>query len=308
MSALAPWDVPVESVEGLAGGWNSTTWLVRTAGAHEPAWYVAKLADGEDADAFRGGLRVAGLAASHSLRTGAPVATQDGRWAVELPEGTLALLRYVPGRSPSASSRSDMRRAGRTLARAHLALLDGGPAVSAQHAWPWRWADDCLRTLPMAPGLRGAAARALREARDITARTPLRRGVVHGDPGLDAFRLDDGAPEHDGLIDWAAAMEAPLLYDLAAVAVVTRGTPRSAAPFMTGYRELVPQIRGELRHLDAFVRLRWMCHAFYFAARHERGITRGATAEENVRGLAEAYAGLTDRGGGPAPGSAPTRG
>ncbi|MGW3572542.1 hypothetical protein ACWDSL_53405 [Streptomyces sp. NPDC000941] len=165
------------------------------------------MADAEDAAAFRSGLRVAGFAASHGFLSGAPVPLPDGRLTVELPEGVLALLQFVPGRSPSVSSEADMRRAGVTLARAHLAL-GNVVKVSEQHAWPWALADECLQGLSFQPEIRDAAAGALQDIRDVTERFSLRVGVVHGDPGLDAFRLRDEAPNHDGLIDWAAAMQA----------------------------------------------------------------------------------------------------
>lgn len=147
----------------------------------------------------------------------------------------------------------------------------------------------------MASRVHDAAARALDEARDVTTRISPRMGVVHGDPGLDAFRLRDESPQEDGLIDWAAAMEAPLLYDLASFAVMTRETPEALPPCLEGYRHVAPEVSGELRHLGVFVRLRWMCHAIYFASRLERGITRGAASEaENRERLSEAYAGLTE--------------
>ncbi|MES4901879.1 MULTISPECIES: phosphotransferase [unclassified Streptomyces] len=285
----------MQSVQKLAGGWNSTTWLVRVSSGDESAQYVAKLADSKDGDAFCSGLRVASAAASRGFPSGAPVLTADGRLAVDLPEGVLALLQYVPGRSPSAVSDDDMRRVGGALARAQLAVGADIVGVSEQHTWPWAWADVCLQELPMASRVRDAAARALDTARDVTARISPRMGVVHGDPGLDAFRLRDESPQDDGLIDWAAAMEAPLLYDLASFAVMTRETPEALPPCLEGYRHVAPEVGGELRHLGVFVRLRWMCHAIYFASRIERGIIRGATSEaENRERLAEAYAGLTE--------------
>ncbi|MFD8381739.1 phosphotransferase enzyme family protein [Streptomyces sp. NPDC059679] len=284
----------MQSVQKLVGGWNSTTWLVGVSSGDESAQYVAKLADSEDGDAFRSGLRVASAAASRGFPSGAPIPTADGCLAIDLPEGVLALLQYVPGRSASAVSDDDMRRVGGTLARAQLAVGAESAGVSEQHTWPWAWVDVCLQELPMASEIRDAAARALDEARDVTARISPRVGVVHGDPGLEAFRLRDESPHEDGLIDWAAAMEAPLLYDLASFAVMTRETPEALPPCLEGYRHVAPEISGELRHLDVFVRLRWMCHAIYFASRLERGITRGAASEaENRERLAEAYVGLT---------------
>jgi Ser/Thr protein kinase RdoA (MazF antagonist) len=284
-------------MEDLAGGWNSTTWLVhlaRTGG--NSGRYVAKLADSGDADAFLGGLRVAHAASSHGFPSGPPVLTRDGSAAVDLPEGVLALLEYLPGRPPDTASPADVRRMGETLARAHQALLDEDAGLSEQFAWPWPWADDCLREIPMPAKVRDAAARALDEARSIPPRTRLRIGVVHGDPGLDGFRLREEPDRRDGLVDWSAAMQAPLLYDLGCLAVITRHDPRLLTWALDGYQRVAPEVAGELGHLGAFVKLRWMCNAIYFAARLDSGIIRGAaSAAENEKGLAEACGGLTAR-------------
>lgn len=84
------------------------------------------------------------------------------------------------------------------------------------------------------------------------------------------------------------------LYDLAGFAVLTRDTLTALSPFLDGYQHIAPEAHEELGHLDTFVRLRWMCHAIYFASRLGRGITRGAASEAETRErLAEAYAGLT---------------
>ncbi|WP_212908666.1 phosphotransferase enzyme family protein [Streptomyces sp. TS71-3] len=283
------------SIEDLPGGWNSTTWLVHLAGpVHNPGRYVAKLADSGDADAFRGGLRAAVAASSRGFPSGPPVSARDGSLAVDLPEGVLALLEYVPGRPPDTASPADARRVGETLARAHRALGDEDAGLCEQFAWPWTWADACLRDIPMTAKIRDAAARALDDARGISMRRQLRIGVVHGDPGLGGFRLEDGRIPLDGLIDWSAAMQAPRLYDLGSLAVITRHHPRVLDWALDGYKRVSPEACEELAHLDAFVKLRWMCNAIYFAARLDRGIVRGArSAADNEEGLAEAYAGLT---------------
>jgi Ser/Thr protein kinase RdoA (MazF antagonist) len=293
-AVLALWGRAAWSAERLPGGWNSTTWLVRASSPDgRPEQYVAKLADTGDGDAFRGGLRVAREAARRGFLSGAPVPARDGRLSVDLPEGVLALLEYVPGRPADPGSRADMRRAGAVLARSHRAAGPAAEALAPQHRWPWAWAEESVSRLPAGGGLRTAARRALDDARQVTARRALRLGAVHGDPGPDAFRLHGTPPHEDGLIDWGAAMEAPLLYDLACVAVLTRGTPGAPAACTAGYRQAVPEADAELRHLDALVRLRWLCHAVYFAARLERGTVRGPGGEEaNRAGLAEAAAHL----------------
>ncbi|MEO3804580.1 phosphotransferase [Nonomuraea sp. B1E8] len=291
LAALTAWNLPVASAEPLPGGWNSVTWLVRTAPGTR---YVAKLSDVGSATAFLGGLRVAARAERGGLASGAPVPLPGGRLAADLDEGLLALLRYVPGRPPDSSSADDLHRMGAVLARAHHALGNDIADVGRQHRWPWPWASDCLRELPMAPHVRTAAARVLEEARE--AAPHLRAGVVNGDPGLDGFRLSARSPEEDGLVDWGAVLQAPILYDLASAAVLTRDTPHAIRHIVAGYRAVDPAIDDELPHLGTFVRLRWMAHAIYFSDRIERGLLRGVTsAAGNEEGLEEAYAGMRGR-------------
>jgi Ser/Thr protein kinase RdoA (MazF antagonist) len=304
-AALAPWGLPVRSVERLTGGWNSSTWLVRVASgggnsgdadelgdADDP--YIAKLGDTEDADAFCSGLRVATLAAAHGFSSGPPVPTLDGRLAVDLPEGVLALLSHVPGTPPDESSTGDLRRVGSTLARAHLALGNNVTGLSEQFIWPWSWAPVCIDEIPMPKDIRDTAARVLDQAGELAGRAPLRMGVVHADPGLDAFLLSEESARLDGLIDWSVTMQAPVLHDLACFAVMTRRNPRLLERCVAGYLDTTPELAGELEHLGTFVRLRWMCQAMYFASRISRGIVRGAASEEeNHQGLAEAHRGMT---------------
>ncbi|WP_188193645.1 hypothetical protein [Nonomuraea sp. SYSU D8015] len=134
----------------------------------------------------------------------------------------------------------------------------------------------------------------LDEARRAGAR--LRIWVVKGDPGLDGFHLSEDSPATDGLVDRAAALEAPFLYDLACVAVLTRDKRRAIRHVVEGYRSLHPEVEGELEHLDTFVRLRWMANAIYFADRIERDVFRGSVdPEANHKGLAQAYAGIRYR-------------
>ncbi|MEV4174774.1 phosphotransferase [Nonomuraea sp. NPDC049709] len=288
LSALACWGLPVAGAEPLPGGWNSATWLVRSPTGER---YVAKLADPESAGPFVSGLRVAARAQSRGLVSGAPVALPDGRTAAELAEGVLALLEYVPGTIPDPASRQDLRRMGVLLARAHRALGNDTEDIGEPLRWPWAWAGDGLRDLAMPPHVRQAAARVLDEAREAAPLLPI--GVVHGDPGLDSFRLSEHFPAQDGLVDWGATLQAPLLYDLACVAVLTRDTPQALRHVLDGYRMVDPAIARDLDHLDLFVRVRWMAHAIYFADRIERGVLRGVSGPAgNENGLAEAYAGM----------------
>lgn len=295
LSALKPWGRPVEVVNRVVGGWNSTTWLVRVTSGEDRGEYVAKLADANDDEAFRSGLRVAARAAAHGFPSGPPLPTADGRLAVDVTEGTLALLKFVPGRSPDESSAAEMFRVGRALAGAHAALGDDTSGLGKQFTWPWEWAVGCLRDIPMPPEVRAAAVGVLDDAQTVAERGPTRIGVVHGDPGPDSFRLSETSPELDGLIDWSATMEAPLLYDLASFGVLTRKDPQALRQCLDGYLDIAPERAPELAYLGTFTRLRWMCNAIYFSARIARGIVRGAeSAAENEAQLAAACRGMTE--------------
>jgi Ser/Thr protein kinase RdoA (MazF antagonist) len=297
-AALGAWDFRISSVRPLAGGLNSVVWAVRGAdGAH----YVAKLADVESAEAFRTGLRVAERAARRGIRSGPPVPLPGGPLSLTVTAGELALLEYVPGRGLDPTCESDWVRAGAMLAQAHAALASDVDCIDPELRWPWPWADHALTRIPMAAELRGAAGRALQDARRVTERDGLRVQVVHGDPAADAFRLapatgttDDR--HRDGLIDWAATMTAPALYDIGTVAAVNAAHSDRLHAVVRGYGRTQPATPTELRRLPTFTRLRWMCVALYFADRIARGIVRGGSADANQRGLTEARARLTSAG------------
>jgi len=263
---------------------------------------VAKLADSESAAGFRSGLRVARRAAQHGFRSGAPIPLPDGSLSVLTPAGELALLEYVPGRPVEPASEADLARAGAALARAHSTLAGSVECVDGEQVWPWPWAEDALARIPMPAEVRSAARRALGDARRVTERDGLLVQVVHGDPALDAFVLAAGAAdrtdeEQDGIIDWAATMAAPALYDLGTVAAVNADRPDGLHAVLRGYLDVEPGRAAELRRLPEFTRLRWMCVALYFADRIARGIVRGGSSEANHRGLAEAHRNLTSASG-----------
>ena len=291
-AALGSWDSEISSVRPLTGGLNSAVWAVRGA---DGTRYVAKLADAESVGAFRTGLRVAGQAAQRGVRSGPPVPLPGGALSLTLAAGELALLRYVPGRGLDPTSESDLVRAGSVLARAHAALTSDVDSVGPQLCWPWPWAEQALTQIPMAAGLRSAAGRALEDARRVSERDDLRVQVVHADPANDAFRLgpDTTVADEDGLIDWAATMAAPALYDLGTVAALNADHPDRLQTVLRGYLPVEPARADELHRLPTFTRLRWMCVALYFADRLARGIVRGSSVEANQRGLLEAQTHLT---------------
>jgi Ser/Thr protein kinase RdoA (MazF antagonist) len=289
-AALSAWPYRVESVTPVAGGWNSATWLVVAAEGR----YVAKLVDDLDAAGLASGLQVAEFLAARGLACGAPARTRDGELTVRLPEGTLALLRHEPGIPADLSVPDQVRRAGRVLARAHLALR-GFPAGSGpRYRWPWEWVGQSLDTIAMPDHVNAAARRIWPQVVRTVADHQLTVSVIHADPGPDGFLLGgDGAP--DALIDWATPLRGPLLYDLACFAVITRPAgPQVARWFTEGYAAQLPQIGPQLAHLDYMVKARWLVNAIYFSSRIERGIERGSDSPTaNHDGLSAAYAGMT---------------
>ncbi len=295
-AALSAWPERIESVTPIGGGWNSRTWLVRTFAGP----YVAKLVDAQDAGALAGSLRVAEFAAARGLACGPPARARDGNLTAAVPGGELALLRYMPGGPPDVSNPAQVRRAGRLLARAHRILQEYPATDDSRDRWPWEWVPRCFDTIAMPAEVGDAARRAWRDAVQTAREYRLPVGLIHADPGPDAFRLHPTDPDQDALIDWATTLRGPRLYDLACFAVTTDAAGPSAAQwFADGYREVTPQISAQLEHLPCFIRARWMANAIYFADRIARGIRRGSQSPTaNQDGLDDALRGMTGAAGG----------
>jgi Ser/Thr protein kinase RdoA (MazF antagonist) len=292
--ALAQWPGQVESVTPVAGGWNSSTWLVAADGEQ----YVAKLVDHLDAEGLDAGLRVAEFAAARGLPCGAPVRTGAGALTVGLPQAVLALLRYVPGTPPDLSRPDQVRRAGRVLGRAHKILREYPAGDEPRWRWPWEWVTRCLDTVAMPARVSAAARRAWQDAVTAADDHQMTISFIHADPGPDSFLLSGGDAGQDALIDWATPLRGPLLYDLASFAVLTKSAgPAAARWFTEGYAAEMPQIGQELDGLRPMMQARWVAHAIYFASRIERGIERGPAARvSNKEGLATAYQAMTGEG------------
>src|SRR5215469_7118335 len=176
---LSAWPCRVQSVTPLAGGWNSSTWLVGTPEGR----YVAKLVDDLDAPGLVSGLQVAEFLAARGLACGAPVRTRDGDLTIPRAEGRLALLRHEPGTPPDLSASDQVRRAGRVLARAHQALRDFPAGSDPRYRWPWDWVTRCLDTIAMPPHVTAAARRIWPEIVRTVADHQLSISVIHADPG-----------------------------------------------------------------------------------------------------------------------------
>jgi len=293
-AALGAWPCRVESVAPLAGGWNSATWLVRTANGR----YVAKLVDDLDAAGLVSGLRIAEFLAARGMPCGRPVRTCDGELTIPLPEGTLALLRHEPGSPPDLSVPDQVRRAGRVLARAHQILRDFPAGSDPRYRWPWEWVPQCLDTIAMPEHVNAAARRIWPQILRTVDEHRLSISFIHADPSADSFLLGGDGDGEGALIDWATTLRGPLLYDLACFAVITSPAgPHAARWFTEGYAAGMPEISPQLVHVDCLVKARWLANAIYFCSRIERGITRGpGSPTANQEGLAAAYAGMTAGG------------
>lgn len=269
------WGLRGAVVEPLGGGINSETWLVR----HEGSAYVAKRVPPHGVDDLVAGCEVAATLAAAGFATGPAVRTTDGR--LVLTEHRLALLTFVPGRELGGETDEEQRWIAGTLAGVHVA---GGPVRGVPAtAFMADWLTTELPGVAAHPWL----ARAVEQVRAETDPLPVTWSVLHTDPAPEAFRHDAGTGV-TGLVDWAGARRGPVLYDVAS-AVMYLGGPAPAAPFLAAYAANGPLTDDELRHLDAFRRLREAIQGAYFARRLAADdLTGGIDRAENEKGLSDA--------------------
>lgn len=271
----AHWGLRAARVRPLGGGMNSETWLVE----HERGTFVAKHVPPGGVDALVAGSEVASALAEAGLVTGRPVPTRDGH--LVLPGAALALLEHVPGRELAGESDEEQVWMAHLLAGVHRA---GGPAPgppTATFATDWLSAD--------APGVTDHPwlVDAVQAVRAETDPLELTWSVLHTDPAPEAFVHDD-ATGVTGLIDWAGARRGPVLYDVAS-AVMYLGGREHAAAFVAAYRACGPLAAEEVRHLDAFRRLREAVQGVYFAGRlADDDLTGGVERADNEQGLVDA--------------------
>ena len=287
LAALLPpvlareWGLREVSVSPLGGGMNSATALVRAgAGA-----YVAKWVPDRDQGALLRGVAAAQPAAEAGIRSGPAVPAAGGVCSVELGGGVLVLLVQVPGEGLTGHSAREQHLIAGTLAAVHGATALGmraGPLWEALGL-----GDAALDAEPWVGPAVGSAVAA------YTALPPLTWALLHTDPAPEAFLLDD-ATGAVGLVDWAGAVEGPVLYDVAS-AVMYLGGPPSAASFLSAYAASGVLPTGELDHVAVLLRLRWAVQAAYFAGRLARGDRTGLEDESGNRiGLDDARRRLTD--------------
>jgi hypothetical protein len=241
-------------VEPHDGGMNSRTWWVSLDGRR---CYVAKwVADGA-VGSLTAGVEAAALAATSGVETGGALEAIGGDRVLLVGGGSLVLMHCVEGHDLREDDRDDVALVGTTLARVHTATVGHDLALGLR--WPWVEPDGAA--LAAHPDLRDAVATALA---DVEALRPLVTGVAHGDPAWDAFRvLGD---REVALVDWAGAMVAPLLYDVASAAMYAGGLA-AAEPLLSAYAAADGPASPDLEHVATMLRFRWAVQADYFARR-----------------------------------------
>ncbi len=261
---------------------NSATWLVRTG----PVRLVAKSVPSGQRLAFTGGLTLATLVDRCGVSTGAPLPTRTGELVVQHGEQMLALLRWVGGR-PLTAEVADHAMMGSTLGRVHLAAA----AVPVAPSQPFPWLDVDAGHLLLARWLRPAIAGALQRYEALAPDTSLSFGMLHSDPAPEAFRYRE-ASGACGLIDWAAAIRGPLLYDVASAAMYVGGSERTGG-LLDSYVRTGALCAVEIqRGLGTLLRMRWAVQADYFARRIAHDDLTGVTGrQDNVAGLEDARRG-----------------
>jgi Ser/Thr protein kinase RdoA (MazF antagonist) len=268
------------------GGMGSATWFID----HGDRRWVAKAVTPDAGVQFGGGLELPLLLDQADIPAGAPVPAVDGRLAVDVGDGWLALLTWVPGDPLTGESATERELIGTTLARVHRCLA-GHDTARAQR---FHWVDPDADHLSLRPWLRPAVTAAL-DALDAADPADMSWGLLHADPAPGAFRFDP-ATGRCGIIDWSYLLHGPLLYDLAS-AVMYVGGPAHAGDLIEGYLRLGVIDRAEANDgLAPMLRFRWAVQADYFARRiTENNLTGIDGPHENEKGLEDARRFLTDQ-------------
>lgn len=259
-------------VEAHDGGMNSRTWWVSV---DDERCYVAKwVADGA-VGSLAAGVQAAAIAESSGVATGAAVQAVGGDRVLLVEGGSLVLLHHLDG---LPLGHDDGAVVGRTLARVHHATVGNELALGLR--WPWVEPDGAH--LSPYPDLRRAVAEAVAAVESLPT---LVTGIAHGDPAPEAFlRL----PGHEvALVDWAGALVAPLLYDVASAAMYLGGLD-AARPMLAAYADAGGPATPDLGHAPTMLRLRWAVQADYFARRLAGDDRTGTDAAGNARGLDDA--------------------
>lgn len=278
------WGLTDADVTVHDGGMGSQTWFV-DLGARR---WVAKAVAPADGRPFAGGLAIAQHLEASGIPAGAPLPAAEGQLAVELDDGWLALLTWVPGHALTGQDDAEQALIGRTLARVHRALAGYTPEAAER----FHWVDPDAGHLSQRPWLRPAIIGAL-DGLGPTGPGSATWGLLHADPAPGAFRLDP-ATGRCGVIDWSYVLQGPLLYDLAS-AVMYVGGPDQANELIHAYLSQGAVGPDEAaRGLAPMLRFRWAVQANYFAWRiSENNLTGISGPQDNEKGLEDARQFLT---------------
>ncbi|RNG34162.1 hypothetical protein EEJ42_06355 [Streptomyces botrytidirepellens] len=263
------WSVLPWQREVVDQGYNSHTWQV----AKGDRRYVLKAVPESHAAGFEAGLGVAHAVAGHGIPSGAPNATITGELVVHDNDWCWGLLDYMGGTRVDTTDPAQMRTVGGTLASIHRALsvLPAPTTVMSWNHIDWLLAEnEALEAYPW-------IQRAIREAREVIP-DDLTAGVVHGDPRVSEFRIENGV---GGLLDWGEVMYAPHIFDVASTLIYLDDDADKQA-FLRGYLEHSIIDASELAHVDAMRKFRYAVEAWMFAHRERLEITLGQEAGEHT--------------------------
>jgi Ser/Thr protein kinase RdoA (MazF antagonist) len=252
------WHRSADGCAPLPSGVAATNWAVTVAG--QP--HAVKVVDGSHRAALEAGLTVAEQLLREQSPAATAIRTVDGTLTGPLEEEAVALLRHVPGRPLDATDPVDQQWWGDALGAAHRRLSQfRHPGMAKFHS-----VRPDAAHLGVADWVRPAVAAAVAAVRKLCVTDQLTYGVLHGDPGPAAFRLDP-LTGRLGLMDWGPVASGPLTYDVAA-AVLRVGDPDAATDLVEAYLAAGPVSREELESaLPTMLLYRWAVQADHFARR-----------------------------------------
>ncbi len=267
--ALQHWDMgTVREITPLAGGHNGQVWLLSSSIEQR----IVKFA--WDAEPFAAGLRIAEQLETMGFSAGRPIRTRDGALVMHVEGGVIGVMEFVAGASPGLSGEG-LRVWGTAMGECHRHLQRISEIPASIARWPWRWLDVNVPHVAERAWLRADVAGATAVAQRAIERGAT-LGIIHGDG---AQVLADPISGRVGVIDWGSAMFGPLLYDVATAYWVIAVEHELGAPgfssFIDSYREAGPLSGAELAMLPAFVQLRAVVQAFYFAWRCDNYVGSG---------------------------------
>lgn len=277
----AGWGRAVRLITPSEPGMNSYTAIVEL----DLGRFAAKWVRTSSTGALDAGSDIARRLSRYGIATGAPLITSAGALSHPTVGGSLALLRYVPGRPLTGTNTQEQTMMADILARVHA--VDSGTRAEPFMA-------DLLELVhDVEPWIRPSFRAVLAEQAQLSALT---WGTLHTDSAHEAFRYDEQG-DQVGLIDWSGATEGPLLYDVA-LALMYLGGRSNSAVFWKVYRDSSPAPETELiEYIAAFTRLRAAVQAARFSMRVATADPIGiADQSENVKGLRDARRMLIDSG------------